>query len=46
MPNTTYDTTIEPDFRIGGDLEVRRIGYGAMRLADGPDAPGGTQAPV
>ncbi|NUR91300.1 MAG: aldo/keto reductase [Nonomuraea sp.] len=32
IPRETVQT-----FTIGGDLEVRRIGYGAMRLADSPD---------
>ncbi|NUS08933.1 MAG: oxidoreductase, partial [Nonomuraea sp.] len=42
IPRETVQT-----FTIGGDLEVRRIGYGAMRLADGP-APGRSamEAPV
>jgi pyridoxine 4-dehydrogenase len=31
--HTTTPITPEPDtFRIGGDLEVRRLGYGAMRI--------------
>ncbi|RVX45499.1 aryl-alcohol dehydrogenase-like predicted oxidoreductase [Nonomuraea polychroma] len=29
---------------LGGDLPVRRIGYGTMRLADGPDSPRGGEA--
>jgi aryl-alcohol dehydrogenase-like predicted oxidoreductase len=33
-------------FRIGGDLEVRRIGYGAMRLANAPHERSGTTAPI
>ncbi|NRQ37827.1 aldo/keto reductase [Nonomuraea sp. NN258] len=36
IPRETVQT-----FTIGGDLEVRRIGYGAMRLADGHE-PGPT----
>ncbi|MGW2154327.1 aldo/keto reductase [Nonomuraea sp. NPDC001699] len=32
IPRETVQT-----FTIGGDLEVRRIGYGSMRLADAPD---------
>lgn len=37
-------TTISRDFTIGGDLEVRRLGFGAMRITgDGiwgpPDDP-------
>ncbi|MEU3955379.1 aldo/keto reductase [Streptomyces achromogenes] len=39
MTNTTV-------FRIGGDLEVRRIGYGAMRLANAPHERSGTTAPI
>ncbi|MEV6978756.1 aldo/keto reductase [Kitasatospora sp. NPDC093806] len=31
------DTTARQTFAIGGDLTVRRIGYGTMRLADTPD---------
>ncbi|MFW6695537.1 aldo/keto reductase [Streptomyces sp. MAR4 CNX-425] len=53
MTHTAYDTASEPttpqlspDFRIGGELAARRIGYGSMRLADGPDAPGGAAAPI
>ncbi|CAL9395885.1 Pyridoxine 4-dehydrogenase [Streptomyces sp. enrichment culture] len=33
-------------FRIGGDLEVRRIGYGTMRLAGAPHERGGMTAPI
>ncbi|GAA3055741.1 aldo/keto reductase [Streptomyces roseofulvus] len=33
-------------FRIGGDLPVRRIGYGSMRLADGPGDPTGPEARI
>ncbi|MGY1582432.1 aldo/keto reductase [Streptomyces sp. MN13] len=33
-------------FRIGGDLEVRRIGYGAMRLANSPHERTGMTAPI
>ncbi|MER6345598.1 aldo/keto reductase [Streptomyces sp. NPDC001595] len=33
-------------FRIGGDLGVRRIGYGAMRLADAPHERASLTAPV
>jgi aryl-alcohol dehydrogenase-like predicted oxidoreductase len=39
MTNTTV-------FRIGGDLEVRRIGYGTMRLAGDPHERGGSTAPI
>ncbi|MEV0639713.1 aldo/keto reductase [Streptomyces sp. NPDC050619] len=39
MTNTTV-------FRIGGDLEVRRIGYGAMRLANAPHERSGMTAPI
>ncbi|MET9774657.1 aldo/keto reductase [Streptomyces sp. NPDC006367] len=48
--DTTYTVTTAPRFSpvfpVGGDLEIRRIGYGAMRLADAPDSPGGTAAPI
>ncbi|WP_329624049.1 aldo/keto reductase [Streptomyces sp. NBC_01255] len=37
------DTTI---FQLGGDLPVRRIGYGTMRLADGPGDPTGPEARI
>ncbi|GAA4945080.1 aldo/keto reductase [Nonomuraea thailandensis] len=34
-------------FSIGGDLQVSRIGYGAMRLADGPEpAPSAAEAHI
>ncbi|MFB9554092.1 aldo/keto reductase [Streptomyces roseoviridis] len=33
-------------FHIGGDLPVRRIGYGTMRLADGPGDPRGPEARI
>ncbi|WP_188192887.1 aldo/keto reductase [Nonomuraea sp. SYSU D8015] len=34
-------------FSIGGDLQVTRIGYGAMRLADGPEpAPSAMEAHI
>ncbi|SEG84750.1 Predicted oxidoreductase [Nonomuraea solani] len=34
-------------FLLGGDLPLNRIGYGAMRLADGPEpAPSATEAPI
>ncbi|MFJ8646714.1 aldo/keto reductase [Streptomyces sp. NPDC093546] len=33
-------------FQLGGDLPVRRLGYGAMRLADGPGGPGGAEARI
>ncbi|MEV6111941.1 aldo/keto reductase [Streptomyces sp. NPDC052109] len=33
-------------FRIGGDLEVRRIGYGAMRPANAPHERSGMTAPI
>ncbi|GAA3910949.1 aldo/keto reductase [Streptomyces gulbargensis] len=39
----TDDMTI---FQLGGDLPVRRVGYGAMRLADGPDDPRGPEARI
>ncbi|MEV8586213.1 aldo/keto reductase [Streptomyces sp. NPDC051180] len=37
------DTTI---FQLGGDLPVRRVGYGTMRLADAPGDPTGPEAPI
>ncbi|MFE7581750.1 aldo/keto reductase [Streptomyces gardneri] len=37
------DATI---FQLGGDLPVRRIGYGTMRLADGPGDPAGPEARI
>jgi aryl-alcohol dehydrogenase-like predicted oxidoreductase len=45
----TDDTTRTDDmtiFQLGGDLPVRRVGYGAMRLADGPDDPTGPEARI
>lgn len=45
MTNTetiSHSTT----FALGGDLPISRIGYGTMRLADGPGAPGGAEAPI
>ncbi|MFF2086103.1 aldo/keto reductase [Nocardia sp. NPDC058176] len=45
MTNTetiSHSTT----FTLGGDLPLRRIGYGTMRLADGPQSPGGADAPI
>lgn len=39
MTNTTI-------FQLGGDLPVRRIGYGAMRLTGAPGERGGPTAPV
>ncbi|MFD3534354.1 aldo/keto reductase [Streptomyces sp. NPDC058664] len=45
MTNNTNspDTTI---FQLGGDLPVRRVGYGTMRLADGPGDPTGPEARI
>ncbi|MEU1674144.1 aldo/keto reductase [Streptomyces roseifaciens] len=37
MTNTTTAPASSPVHRIGGDLPVSRIGYGAMRLAETPD---------
>ncbi|MEU2241718.1 aldo/keto reductase [Streptomyces sp. NPDC018338] len=42
-PAPGIDSTI---FQLGGDLPVRRIGYGTMRLADGPDDPTGPEARI
>ncbi|NGO14013.1 oxidoreductase [Streptomyces sp. HC44] len=39
MTNTTI-------FQLGGDLQVRRIGYGAMRLTGAPGERGGSTAPI
>ncbi|NUU24173.1 MAG: aldo/keto reductase [Streptomycetaceae bacterium] len=40
MTNSTSTAVVPPStFALGGDLTVRRIGYGAMRLADGPEPP-------
>ncbi|MEV8636405.1 aldo/keto reductase [Streptosporangium sp. NPDC051023] len=39
MTNTTDNAAVTTTFALGGDLTVRRIGYGAMRLADGPEKP-------
>ncbi|MBC9712117.1 aldo/keto reductase [Streptomyces sp. TRM66268-LWL] len=47
--HTAIDPTtahVSPTFRIGGDLPVRRIGYGTMRLADGPGDPTGPEARI
>ncbi|MEU8749429.1 aldo/keto reductase [Streptomyces chartreusis] len=47
MTNTnTNSKTTSSTFNLGGDLPVSRIGYGTMRLADGPDDPGGASAPI
>lgn len=40
MTNSTNATHVPPStLTLGGDLTVRRIGFGAMRLADGPERP-------
>ncbi|SDL35903.1 aldo/keto reductase [Streptomyces indicus] len=47
--NTEHVTHTEPDrsvFFLGGDLPVRRVGYGTMRLADGPGEPSGGEAHI
>ncbi|RSS51994.1 aldo/keto reductase [Streptomyces sp. WAC01280] len=45
--NTTPAPGIDPTiFQLGGDLPVRRIGYGTMRLADGPGDPTGPEARI
>ncbi|WP_199550513.1 aldo/keto reductase [Streptomyces sp. N35] len=50
MTNTTHSTRLTAEnpttVRIGGDLPVRRIGYGAMRLADAPGDPTGPEARI
>ncbi|WP_031002616.1 aldo/keto reductase [Streptomyces sp. NRRL F-5727] len=43
MTTNTNDSTV---FLLGGDLPVRRIGYGTMRLADGPGDPTGPEARI
>ncbi|MFD4375391.1 aldo/keto reductase [Streptomyces sp. NPDC058486] len=44
--NTDTNADSATVFRIGGDLPVRRIGYGTMRLADGPGDPAGPEARI
>ncbi|MFJ2742230.1 aldo/keto reductase [Streptomyces sp. NPDC087440] len=44
--NNTLTSASSPIFALGGDLPVHRIGYGAMRLTDAPDARSGITAPV
>ncbi|WP_203237030.1 aldo/keto reductase [Nocardia panacis] len=39
-------TTTSKSFSIGGDLPVRRIGYGAMRLTDSPETRNGGAAHI
>ncbi|MEU7277774.1 aldo/keto reductase [Streptomyces sp. NPDC045431] len=47
MTNNIHSThTVDSVVRIGGDLPVRRLGYGAMRLADAPDGPSGAEARI
>ncbi|MFD4529812.1 aldo/keto reductase [Streptomyces sp. NPDC058470] len=54
MTNTATNTTTSTatnslshtTFTLGGDLPVRRIGYGTMRLADGPGDPTGGNAHI
>ncbi|MFF8815175.1 aldo/keto reductase [Streptomyces pactum] len=43
MDKHSTDTTV---FHLGGDLPVRRIGYGAMRLAGAPEARRGATAAI
>ncbi|MFB7585637.1 aldo/keto reductase [Streptomyces sp. NPDC056169] len=44
---TDRTSGIDPTiFQLGGDLPVRRIGYGTMRLADGPGDPTGPEARI
>ncbi|MFB7516110.1 aldo/keto reductase [Streptomyces sp. NPDC056144] len=46
MTNNT-NSTDQTIFQLGGDLPVRRIGYGTMRLADGrPGDPTGPEAHI
>ncbi|MFD8012479.1 aldo/keto reductase [Streptomyces sp. NPDC058955] len=44
--NDSNTSILSDTFRIGGDLPVRRIGYGTMRLADGPGDPTGPEARI
>ncbi|WP_327356806.1 aldo/keto reductase [Streptomyces sp. NBC_01304] len=37
---------LNPIFPLGGDLPVRRVGYGTMRLADAPGGPTGAEAHI
>ncbi|MFF0476103.1 aldo/keto reductase [Streptomyces sp. NPDC004284] len=46
MTNNTNSPTGTTVFQLGGDLPVRRIGYGTMRLADGPGDPTGPEARI
>ncbi|WP_424215812.1 aldo/keto reductase (plasmid) [Streptomyces sp. BI20] len=54
MTNTNTNTKSAPTatrqfdtmFPLGGDLPVRRVGFGTMRLADAADAPGGAEAAI
>ncbi|WP_436771764.1 aldo/keto reductase [Yinghuangia sp. YIM S09857] len=40
MTNPRKTAVVPPStFALGGDLTIRRIGFGAMRLADGPERP-------
>ncbi|MET8970722.1 aldo/keto reductase [Streptomyces hydrogenans] len=44
--NASHTSIFSDTFRIGGDLTVRRVGYGTMRLADGPGDPAGPEARI
>ncbi|MCP2168407.1 aldo/keto reductase [Goodfellowiella coeruleoviolacea] len=46
MNATTVNSRTAEVVALGGDLPVRRIGFGAMRLADGPDSPRGQAAHI
>ncbi|MFE9766463.1 aldo/keto reductase [Streptomyces sp. NPDC005808] len=46
MTKTATNTSSNTTFTLGGDLPVRRIGYGTMRLADGPGDPTGGEAHI
>ncbi|MFD8206362.1 aldo/keto reductase [Streptomyces sp. NPDC059695] len=46
MTNNTNPAADPTIFQLGGDLPVRRVGYGTMRLADGPGDPSGPEARI
>ncbi|MDG4859364.1 aldo/keto reductase [Streptomyces sp. T-3] len=43
---TAVAQRLNPIFSLGGDLPVRRVGYGTMRLADAPGGPTGAEAHI
>ncbi|MEU2546580.1 aldo/keto reductase [Streptomyces roseolus] len=44
--NDANASILSDSFLLGGDLPVRRVGYGTMRLADGPGDPAGPEARI